>query len=74
MLKHLWPAQLVFDRFHVTKLINEKLATLRREMYRELKVVQQRDMLRGVRWLLVKNPENSKQTARVDDAHAWPRR
>ena len=62
VMKHLWPTQLVFDRFHVMKLINEKLTTLRRELYRELKDVQQRDVLKGVRWLLLKNPENLKQT------------
>ena len=49
VLKHLWPTQLVFDRFHVVKLMNDKLSTLRREMYRELKDVQQRDVLKGVR-------------------------
>ena len=67
VMKHLWPTQLIFDRFHVVKLMNEKLTTLRREMYRELKDVQQRDVLKGVRWLLLKNPENLKQTARVDE-------
>ena len=67
VMKHLWPTQLVFDRFHVVKLMNEKLSTLRREMYRELKDVQQRDVLKGVRWLLRKNPENLKQTPRGDE-------
>jgi hypothetical protein len=62
VMKHLWPTQLVFDRFHVMRLMNEKLSTLRREMYRELKDVQQRDVLKGIRWLLLKNPENLKQT------------
>ncbi len=67
VMKHLWPTQLVFDRFHVVKLMNEKLSQLRREMYRELKDVQQRDVLKGVRWLLVKNPENLKPTSRGDE-------
>jgi transposase len=67
VMKHLWPTQLVFDRFHVVKLMNEKLSTLRRERYRELKDVQQRDVLKGVRWLLLKNPENLKQTPRGDE-------
>ena len=67
VMKHLWPTQLVFDRFHVVKLMNDKLNTLRREMYRELKDVQQRDVLKGVRWLLVKNPENLQQTSRGDE-------
>lgn len=67
VMKHLWPTRLVFDRFHVMKLMNEKLSQLRRDLYRELKDVQQRDVLKGVRWLLVKNPENLKQTARVQE-------
>jgi transposase len=62
VIKHLPGTQLVFDRFHVMKLMNEKLTTLRREMYRELKDVQKREVLKGVRWLLLKNPENLKQT------------
>jgi transposase len=67
VMKHLWPTQLVFDRFHVMKLMNDKLSTLRREMYRELKDVQRRDVLKGIRWLLLKNPENLKQTPRGDE-------
>ena len=67
VMKHLWPTQLVFDRFHVVKLMNEKLTMLRREMYRELKDVQQRDVLKGLRWLLLKNPENLTQTPRGDE-------
>jgi len=72
VMKPLWPTQLVFDPAiqqarHVVKLMNEKLSTLRREMYRELKDVQQRDVLKGVRWLLLKNPENLKQTPRGDE-------
>jgi hypothetical protein len=34
VIKHLWPTQLVFDRFHVVELMNEKLTMLRRELYR----------------------------------------
>lgn len=67
VMKHLRPTRLVFDRFHVMKLMNEKLSQLRRDLYRELKDVQQRDVLKGVPWLLVKNPENLKQTARVQE-------
>jgi transposase len=55
---HLRHATLVFDRFHVIKLYNEKLSDLRRAMYRELKDSMQKDVLKGVRWLLLKRPEN----------------
>ncbi len=70
--KHLWPTPLVFDPAkkttrHVQRLMNETLSQLRRDSSRELQDVQQRDVLKGVRWLLVKNPENVKPTARVDE-------
>ena len=51
-------AKIVFDHFHVIKLFNEKLSDLRRELYREATDVQQKKVLKGTRWLLLKNPEN----------------
>lgn len=51
-------ATLVFDRFHVIKLYNEKLSDLRRDLYRQLADTMQKDVLKGVRWLLLKRPEN----------------
>ena len=48
----------VFDRFHVVKLVNEKLTELRRTLHRELQDSAQNDVLKGSRWLLLKNPEN----------------
>ena len=55
---HLPKATLVFDRFHVIKLYNEKLSILRRELHRELTDTMQKDALKGVRWLLLKRSEN----------------
>jgi transposase len=51
-------ARLVFDRFHVIKLLNEKLTELRRQLYREATDLLQKTVLKGIRWLLLKNPEN----------------
>jgi len=51
-------ATLVFDRFHVIKLYNDKLSDLRRHLYRQLADTMQKDVLKGVRWLLLKRPEN----------------
>jgi transposase len=51
-------AILVFDHFHVIKLFNEKLTQLRRDLYREAVDMLQKEVLKGVRWLLLKNPEN----------------
>jgi len=51
-------ATLVFDRFHVIKLYNDKLSDLRRDLHRQLTDTMQKDVLKGVRWLLLKRPEN----------------
>ena len=59
--KHLPDARLVFDHFHVIKLMNEKLTALRRELYNALTDDARRHVLKGVRWLLLSNPENLKQ-------------
>jgi len=51
-------AKIVYDHFHVVKLFNEKLSDLRRDLYRELKEASHKAILKGTRWLLLKNPEN----------------
>ena len=56
--KNLPNARLVFDRFHVMKLLNEQLTELRRQLYREATDRLDRQVLKGIRWLLLKNPEN----------------
>jgi transposase len=57
VLEHLPDAALVFDKFHVIKLMNERLDDLRRQMVREaegpLKL-----RIKGTRFLLLRNPEN----------------
>jgi len=58
VLTHLPKAVLVFDHFHVIKLFNEKLSNLRRDLYREATEKLHKDVLKGTRWLLLKNPEN----------------
>jgi len=55
---HLPGATLVFDHFHVIKLYNDKLSELRRAMHRELADTMHKTVLKGVRWLLLKRPEN----------------
>jgi len=47
----------VFDHFHVIKLFNEKLSAFRRQLFHELSA-DHRKILKGIRWLLLKNPEN----------------
>lgn len=58
----------VYDRFHVVKLFNEKLSELRRELYRQATDELEKQVLKGTRWLLLKNPEN------LDDARGERRR
>jgi transposase len=48
----------VFDHFHVIKLFNDKLSSLRRELYQQASSDRERTILKGTRWLLLKNPEN----------------
>jgi len=60
---HLPRAVHVFDHFHVIKLFNDKLSAFRRELFRELSDDDHRRILKGTRWLLLKNPEN------LDPAH-----
>ena len=55
---HLPRAVIVFDHFHVVKLFNDKLSDLRRQLYREATDVQHKAVLKGTRWLLLKNAEN----------------
>lgn len=51
-------ATVVFDRFHVMKLYNDKLSDLRRDLYHEALDKMHKDVLKGSRWLLLKRPEH----------------
>ena len=55
---HLPHAVHVLDHFHVLKLFNDKRSAFRRELYHRLGCDQDRKILKGTRWLLLKNPEN----------------
>ena len=56
--EHLPKAAHVFDRFHVVKLYNDKLSDLRRQIQRAAVTIEHKRVLKGTRWLLLKNPEN----------------
>lgn len=51
-------AAVVFDRFHIMKLFHDKLSELRRALAREAQHGLGKNVLKGTRWLLLKNPEN----------------
>ena len=50
-------ATIVFDHFHIIKMFNDKLSDLRRDLYHEASEEEQ-GILKGTRWLLLKNPDN----------------
>ena len=50
-------AAIVFDHFHLIKLFNDKLSKLRRELQRQAESTGKK-VLKGTRWLLLKNPEH----------------
>jgi transposase len=50
-------ATIVFDHFHIIKMFNDKLSDLRRELYHEASE-KEKGILKGTRWLLLKNPDN----------------
>ena len=58
VLTHLPNAVHVFDHFHIIKLYNQGLSDLRRQLYHEATHVMDQKVLKGTRWLLLKNPEN----------------
>lgn len=53
---------IVFDHFHVIKYFNDKLSDLRRQLYHQTKERQERQELKGLRWILLKNPEHLDET------------
>ena len=53
--EHLPNAALVVDHFHVTKLMNEKVDLLRRQIWHEEKDINKRKVIKGTRWLLLRN-------------------
>src|SRR4029077_4735124 len=55
---HLPDTRIVFDRFHIVKLLNDKLSELRRQLYRQATDDLDKQVLKGTRWLLLKHPEN----------------
>ncbi|WP_419786521.1 ISL3 family transposase [Pseudodesulfovibrio sp.] len=56
--ENLKDAALVFDRFHVVKLMNEKITQIRRQLFRGITFPIEKRAVKGTRWILLKNPEN----------------
>jgi transposase len=62
-------AAVVFDRFHIVKLVNEKLDALRRQMVREATGLM-KQTVKGIRYLLLMRRENvgPDKLPRLDEA------
>ena len=56
-------AILTFDRFHVMKLMNERLDDLRRELARETRDRTVKEAIKGLRWLLLHRRDNLEKDA-----------
>lgn len=69
---HAVNAQILFDRFHIVKHLNEAVDAARRELWRQL-TSKQRVSFKGTRWLLLKNPWNlsSGQKDRLSTLVRW---
>jgi len=65
--QHLPHAQLIFDRFHVQRLVGEALDETRREEWRRLRTVdpEAADAVKGLRYPLLKNPWNLTRSQRA---------
>lgn len=67
MLDNLPGVSLVFDKFHVVRLMNEKLTEIRRRLHSELEDGLAKQVLKGSRWILVKNPEKLREKYKEKD-------
>jgi transposase len=66
-------AKIVFDHFHVVKLMNDAIDSIRRTQYALEKDLNKRDVLKGTRWLLLMNGKDvmdSRYRTRLDNALA----
>jgi transposase len=61
-------AALVYDHFHVIKLYNEQLTALRRSQYYAAHDADEKALLKGTRWILLKNAAN------LDESKGEPER
>ena len=72
VLKNFPGVPLVFDHFHVVKLMNEALTQIWRGLHHELRDVMGKDVLKGTRRIVLKNPENllpeRNEAARLQEA------
>jgi len=56
-------AEIIFDHFHIIKMFNQKLDEIRRDIFRDETELNKRSLIKGTRWLLLKNQENLTKSA-----------
>ena len=59
-------ADIVFDKFHVVKKFGEVITKLRSAEYRKAETPESKDILKGTKWLLLKNKSNLKFDAKKE--------
>jgi len=74
--EHVPDADIVFDHFHVVKMLNDKISDFRRKLFYETQTIHKQSLLKGTRWLLLKNPDNlnddrNEQHHRQDDEYLF---
>ena len=69
---HAPQAQLLFDRFHIVKHLNEAVDAVRRQLWRRV-TAKEKVAVKGTRWLLLKNPWNlnDEQKERLSTLVRW---
>ena len=58
VINNLPDAKIVFDRFHIFKLMNQTMDEVRRVLYHDERFLNNRSVIKGIRWLLLKNNKN----------------
>lgn len=51
-------AQIVFDHFHIIKMLNDEISKLRRDLFNQETDLNKKTLLKGTRWLILKNNYN----------------
>lgn len=61
-------ATIVFDHFHVVKLMNEAVDKVRRDAYRDVRDKEARKAIKGTKWLLMSNSEDLGNKEKLEKA------
>ena len=63
---------IIFDRFHIVKMLNKAIDELRRDIYRDETDLNKRTLMKGTRWLILLNPDKltDKTKSKLDAALA----